>query len=659
MTSDGLSLDTFIKGQAKSGNDVDPEVHTEDSMEKINEGIEIPTGPEIEGTLWTRMDRSFFFESIAILGLGGRENSLNKGGLLKVAHLVKWAEADFQPAVRHVGKGTIDAIRDALESLCDKPRARFLSLSEMFEKLDHNVADFPVTGFHLGSRASALNKAGYNTVGSLATWYDKGAPKLPNFGKTSVAHAKKIIESLSIAVDENMQMDWDVFCRHAGISLLPESKNIVAGSDLLRSIPKIIDGIIAVAADAVEADIVRDRLTRFTADQLTLDELGQKHGVTRERIRQKQMNLLRGISEGLLDDHYETAQYRFRPEYGALWRDAEAALKDQEELHANSFLEALTTTWNVTRDDLIEYLPFIFAVLTKSGSVPRTFKIYARFPQLLGLELPNVITDKPLQELQLGRKAELLEIEGIETLGELLREIISDQRQSKKASSATVLEAMERIESFIESLEDIHDFDWGNYYEFHGRLILPDEEVESPLEFLKLLKTVVLRAVENGDFHQYSREILIHRSFPSTNERLTALKVAEMVGPRAYGSTVNRNELVMNTRLKAQLVDRDFSRSPIVFRDTFLDYWKELNETYDKSDSIGAFKFVITSRWQLAPGLLDDTINLIWSILSFHPPGKNPNWYVDKKKPRKKKDAFKTILAAPPVIILRKRRTIH
>lgn len=657
MEGDKQSLDTFSRSIAKSGLSPAGYLANESSNEEIIEGISILTGPDAQGTLWSRINSAYFSKPISILGLGGRENSLKKGGLVKVVHLVKWAEAGFQPPVHHIGKGTIGAIRDALEDLCERPKERVVSLSEMLDKIDPTVANTPVTSFHLGPRASFLHVQGYDTLRSLASWYDEGAPRLANFGKTSVEHAKKIIEGLPPAIDEQMNLDWDIFCARTGITLLPETKNIPVGPDFLRSIPKIIEGIVSAAADSVEADILSDRLTKFTAEQHTLEELGLKHGVTRERIRQKQKKLLRGISEGLLDGHYETAQYRFRPGYAALWQDAEEAFMGQEELNANSFFEALTTTWKVTRNDLIEYLPFIFAVLTKSGRIPCSFKIYARFPQLLGMELPGLIAAKPLQELRLGRYADLLGTDEIKTVGDLLQELVADEKKTPNAPAHTVLAALDRIESFIEQLDCIYDFSWEGYYEFHGRTILPDEDIQSPTSFLESLKPVILRAVEEGEFYQYSREILIYRSFPPKNERITSQEIANMVG--THGSTISRNELVMNTRLKAQLVAKDFSRSSIVFRDSFLVYWKELSETHERCSLVSEFKFKMTNQWNLVPGVLDDTINLIWSILSFHPPGKNSRWYEGKKKAREQKDVNDFSASGPPVIILRKKRSIH
>lgn len=657
MEGDKQSLDTFSRSIVKSGLSTADDLANGNSNEEIIEGISIPTWLDAKGTLWSRINSANFSKPIYILGLGGREKSLKKGGLLTVAHLIKWAEADFQPPVRHVGKGTIGAIRAALEDLCERPKEEVPTLSEILEKIDPNIANTPVTSFHLGPRASSLQTKGYDTVRSLASWYDEGAPRLANFGKTSVEHAKKIIEGLPPAIDKNLKIDWDIFCARTGITLLPETKNIPVGPDFLRFIPKIIEEIVSAAADSVEADIVSDRLAKFTAEQHTLEELGLKHGVTRERIRQKQKKLLRRISEGLLDGHYETAQYRFRPEYAALWQEAEEAFNEQEELNANSFFEALTTTWKVTRNDLIDHLPFIFAVLTKSGRIPGSFKIYARFPQILGMELPGLISVKPLQELRLGRYADLLETDEIKTVGDLLQELVADEKKTPNASAHTVLAALDRIESFIEQLDCIYDFSWEGYYEFHGRTILPDKDTQTPTSFLESLKPVILRAVEEGEFHQYSREILIYRSFPPKNERITSQEIANMVG--THGPTISRNELVMNTRLKAQLVAKDFSRSSIIFRDSFLVYWKELSEIHERCSSVSEFKFKMTNQWNLVPGMLDDTINLIWSILSFHPPGKNSKWYEGKKKPRKQKSANNLSISRPPVIILRKKRSIH
>ena len=124
--------------------------------------------------------------------------------------------------------------------------------------------------------------------------------------------------------------------------------------------------------------------------------------MTRERIRQKQRKLLREISKGLLDEHYETFEFRFRPEYSALWQKAEDAFEGQEEPNAKEFLSTLSAAWEVSITDLLEHIPFIFAVLTKSGKVPRSFKVYAQFPTVFGTKLPDLIKEKPLHSHPTG-----------------------------------------------------------------------------------------------------------------------------------------------------------------------------------------------------------------------------------------------------------------
>lgn len=607
------------------------------------------------GKPWEDLDPLYFNESIEVLELSRVENSLKGAGLETIAAVVKWANENFTPSLRSLGNKRIKLICDRLTELSSTQPPEELLAGKKLKTLHSSVASLPSDLFHLGARSSSLSNSGYRTVLDLTDWYQAGCPELRGFGKKSVKQAKEVLEALASSLDDNGMPNWDEFCDQAGITLLPQKPHVDGEECFLSTIPIIIEGIIRSAADEVEADIIRNRLTRTSKNQLTLEDLGRKHRVTRERIRQKQKKLLLEISNGLMEGLYVKREYRFRPEYAAMWKKAEEAFGDAENVDGFSFLSRLSEVWEVKISELIDHLPFIFAILTNTNSIPNTFRVYAKYPLLTGSRHIPEFLQKPVCELYLGNQLKVLEHLNITTLGELVEIYCGfpDEFNSK-----VFCDFFGGMESFLQTLDSIQDFSWKEYYAHYNFTILPEVVIGSPHDFLSCLKPSILKAVTicSSGFYKHSREILLFRSFPPKDDRLTSQELADKVG--CHGPTINRNELELNVRLRALLVERNFSKSTVIFEDTFLEFWSKLNELFDEEMDVKYFKFKLAQNWALSLGDLDEYINLIWSILSNHPPGKNRSSYTGVKRPRKTAKAVREDFVAP-VIVLRKRRMLH
>ncbi|MDQ8196278.1 hypothetical protein QEH59_17720 [Coraliomargarita sp. SDUM461004] len=607
------------------------------------------------GKPWEDLDPQYFNESIQVLELSRVENSLMGAGFETMAAVVEWANQDFTPSLRSLGKKKIKLICDRLRELSNTPPPIELLTGIKLKTLHPSVASLPSDHFHLGARASSLSKSGYRTVLDLADWYQADCPELKGFGKKSVKQAKEVLEALASSLDENGMPNWDQFCDLAGITLLPREPHVDEKECFLITIPNIIEDIIRSAADEVEADIIRNRLTRTSKNQLTLEDLGRKHRLTRERIRQKQQKLLLEISNGLMEGLYVKREYRFRLEYAAKWKKAEEAFGGDENIDGFSFLLRLSEVWEVKVSELIDHLPLIFAVLTSTNSIPNAFRVYAKYPILTGSHHIPEFLQKPVCELYLGNKLKILEHLNITTLGELVEIFCGfpDEFNSRVFS-----EFFENMESFLQTLDSPQGFSWKEYYAHRNFTILPEVVIESPYNFLSCLKPSILKAVTicSSEFYQHSREILLFRSFPAKDERLTAQELADKVG--CHGPTISKNELELNSRLRSLLVERNFSKSTVIFEDTFLEFWSNLSELYDEGLDVKNFKFKLAQNWALPLDDLDEYINLIWSILSNHPRGKNRKNYTGVKRPRKIAKAVREDFVAP-VIVLRKRRMLH
>lgn len=629
-------------------------------LKKINliiEGLNLLAAnePEIARLKWDKIDPMYLDESIRILKLGPLENTLVALGYATVDDLIKWAIADFNPSHRGIGTKKENLIVESLKKLSNSEPDHGFKTPATLRRLHPSVSSTPSSHFHFGARGTAFSNSGYHTLSDLADWYDEGCPNLPKFGRKSVSEAKRILESLNDTLDHSGVPDWNLFCRNAGITLLPKMPFVDREQSILSVIPDVIEGIIESAADKVEADILRNRLTQTAENQLTLKDLGRKHGVTRERIRQKQKKLLVEISNGLMEGLYSNSEYRFRPEFAAVWHKAEQAFEGRDELDASSFLSQLSSEWKVGVGDLLEHLPFIFAVLTNTHSIPHNFRVYLQYPLLTSKGLSQELLSKSTKQLPLGRKVEFLEELNITTVEELIEMFCAFPDEF---SGRAFHELFQSLEAHLQSLASPSDFEWKAYYPHLGQTLLPDVLPNSPRGFLDSLKPTLSLAIELGgdDYCQFSREVLMSRSFPRRDDRLSDQALADQAGTTA--ANISRVERELNRRLRSVLIERNFSKASVIFEDGFLDFWSQVEAAYREGDSVHEYERNLAHVWGISREEIKDYINLFWSILTNHPPGKNRNWYQGVKRSLKRPKLHLDSVS-PPVIVLRKVRRIH
>ncbi|MEN3121153.1 sigma factor-like helix-turn-helix DNA-binding protein [Janibacter sp. LM] len=92
--------------------------------------------------------------------------------------------------------------------------------------------------------------------------------------------------------------------------------------------------------DDRESDILTRRLLRLGSGRATLDELGQAHGVTRERVRQIETQLLKKLRGTLRDDDYRPvrwALFQLEDGLGTLAPDSEVPIDGEMTPEAETF----------------------------------------------------------------------------------------------------------------------------------------------------------------------------------------------------------------------------------------------------------------------------------------------------------------------------------
>ncbi|MDB4543727.1 hypothetical protein N9Z82_02105 [Akkermansiaceae bacterium] len=600
---------------------------------------------------------------------------LKKANLETIGEVYQWALNGFEPKLKGVGVTKYALIISSLRQLEERNEKSISSVGQdstvskgdLLEKSRDANGSVKVENLHLGNRGHHLEKAGYHDLKSLADYYSQGCPQLPAFGRTSATHARFILEAIFASIEENGNINWSSFCERAKIPMLPSSYSSEAGS-FLETIPQITDEIIELTGDDLEKEVLEERLTKYRVDQLTLEEIATKYGVTRERVRQKQRNLINRISSGLLDNEYETADFRFNSEYCKFWIEAEKALEELPYVTNDNLLTALSSIWNVPKRGLVKHLPFIFSVLTQEGSAPSTFSISSKYPVLSDLEnLPDSISGMPLRELKLAESSGIntartnrLKKESITTVGELLRGLSNPKSFFFiEKCPAYALNSLSKIEKSIIEQGGIESFSWEFFYEKEGYLVLPLEEVYSPAQFFDKLRSTISLSVESceksGHFYKHSYEILLKRTLSKNSERMTLFELGKAVG--VAGPTVSKIEKELGIRLNKQLLERKFLGSYIIFRKSFTDYWKLLSEFYEQHKSLNTFREKIATEWDLSPNIIEENLNLIWIILTTHPTRSRSHWKYGRLKKEANKPVELELLV--PRIVLRKKRTVH
>ncbi|MDA7646957.1 hypothetical protein N8675_03390 [Akkermansiaceae bacterium] len=578
--------------------------------------------------------------------------ALKSAGIDTLENLLEWDARGFDPNLKGIGKGKRLKIKDALRRIrVVDSEITFSELSR--HKLSPLYAAIPTKYFHFGARSSSLSDSVGESLGDLGEWYEQGCYPVKNFGSKSTKKARIILASLYQSLNEHGIPNWEEFCALASIKIIPNEISLLRSHSVLESIPIIIDEVIEATSDDVEADILRNRLLASRLQQKTLQELADRHGVSRERIRQKEINLIEGISDGLIDEYYVGSEFRFRSEFALMWQLASEAFGDAKELDSEAFLGTLCDLWDTSSQSLIPHLSFILAVLTRRPKVPDFFKAIERYPNLLGSDLPEILTCKSIYETRISpAMAKWIEDLKILTVGELLGVIRGMPIDTVLMS---IHEWLGSLESYLRNLVNIELFRWKEFFEFNGQVFLPETPIGNIGVFFDLFENSLRDIVRAGNFHQYSCELLENFFARSNHRALTLEQLGQQLS--TLGVNLSRVQSVMFERLRTLLVERSFSKSQVVICESFSSYWMQIDQLYEVGDSVESLVLKLKSEWFIDGRLIDKYGKLIWKIIASSTPKRGVN--LPRSKDAHKSSSQGYLIPKNFVVVLRKKRTIH
>lgn len=251
--------------------------------------------------------------------------------------------------------------------------------SENLERLSDQARSQLLHNLHLDSRAATtMEKHGVRDVGTFVDKLKEGinANRLRNFGRRAFNELAESITSLSSSIDAKGDCDWMAYASARGFKVLPFGE-IREPSEALKTLSEVV--VLAVEAQfggvkdfSRHMEIFKGRLHSPLGRHMTLEQLAHRYRLSRERIRQNEMQISAYLSAAMLEScysvpvksTYEGLRFRFRPAVESTLQSANAALnaEGRKVWRLDDWVRFLSQLWN-TDPQLVESNALLLSVL--------------------------------------------------------------------------------------------------------------------------------------------------------------------------------------------------------------------------------------------------------------------------------------------------------
>ena len=261
------------------------------------------------------------------------------------------------------------------------PRLRYYS--EMLSSLDELTRHLHIGNLHLDIRAALFfEKRGIETLGGYLDQIKDGIDfsKERSLGKVAF---HDIIDSTS-ALESCLNLgtlDWTVYARLRNFSVFPDQWTSNQKLDLAEIAEFVRLAVIAQYSEHAGAsgnrflDILDNRILRENSQKLTLEEISEKHGITRQRIQQNELHIYRVLRGALIERLYSVRckldsgvrfdglRFRFQPGLEEIFINAKRALLNCEILSFNNWSQIVSSSTGFSQSQIRSYNYFLASML--------------------------------------------------------------------------------------------------------------------------------------------------------------------------------------------------------------------------------------------------------------------------------------------------------
>jgi hypothetical protein len=480
--------------------------------------------------------------------------------------------------------------------------------------------DLSLGVLHIGVKARLFAEAGFQTLGDLAERNAEELMQIKSVGRRTVDELVRNHRALREAVLADGSIDWSRYCDSLGLALLP-ARAPVDGFEFLRSLPSFFASLAAHLEDETMAVILVERICKSPANQKTLEEIAiaASRPVTRERVRQKESKLLRQITDGLLNDTYDSLGIHFHPEFSSWWRRAADALAGIDEIDVDAFVKIIAQTWEVSEAAVVEQLPALVALVSGEPQMGMSFRALANLDsRLFAPGIGDSVKRIPVLKLRIGKDAIRLVEAGLPLSGDIMSAIQSGELQ--RIGGPRTKRILDHLNLVASCIKDAH-VGWRAYQTALSLECFPQSPPDGPLQFASTLPVVIERLLRIHDISLRAADVFRLRSSRNVEERMTLEEASKKLD--TYAPTVKRVETVLLKWLNDVLVSSEYWRLGVWLDETWLAWWAEAFDTFQKSgDSYASFVEKLASRWRLTANEMKIATPTLWAVFTGYPNGR-------------------------------------
>lgn len=425
------------------------------------------------------------------------------------------------------------------------------------------------------------------------------------------------LSSLARSVGPRGEVDWAAFATDCGVPVLPETE-IESPSEFLAALPHVIECVIGSCENEVDRAILRERLSKVPGERSTLDEIARQVGVrvTRERVRQREVRLLRWLYMGFTSGDSRGLAVQFRASFVAYWNMAIADLEGFETLDFGQFFAVLERNWGARTSDLVRHLPLILAVLTKQSQVPRALSATMRLHPAAFGNIGYETAQLPVSRFPVGRALPVLLQSGVKNLGDLFEAARSSRLPALPARSEECIRVL--IDALAASLDAHGELNWTAFSDRMRLIPFPPHPRLSAESFLLSLYEDLDELVSSCKVTGRALEIFRRRTSVPSARRPTLDEIAKVLG--THGPTVKREESVLLSALHSIFVRSDSSDFPLAVDSSYLGFWATALAQFENSGgSFSNFCSRLSHEWNLPVDRVFSKAELLWAVVMRYP----------------------------------------
>ncbi len=429
---------------------------------------------------------------------------------------------------------------------------------------------------------------------------------------------------------------------------------ISSGSEFLYLTKDLIEKLPEYLKDK-EAEIFRRRISIDYSQQDTLQELGDKFGVSRERIRQIEKKLLRQLSASFFNNKMIKTSHELiiNPNYNQWWQLAAEEYRENEIIDLEIFIRNLSDRWNVSENKIILYISFIINIFTQNTTSILN-KDASSNNHISQAALIN--TDEKTKNIKLNklRFKHHKYITKLNTIG------VNKIKDIHKVWPLEKSKASKSIETHLYEIQEAalsqNNIDWLKYKNLLNLNIMPSITPNNDEHFLvslersidEILSTLPLskRAPASNNNYKWNtqldriRIIFKNRVALPRTKRKTLSDVSFIIyGADHNGPSVARDEKIYLKMLNSAIVKKQYMLLSCWLKEEFCEYIEKFNHIFKKSNN-DYDRFIELIKIESKKQNIDPLVGIpiLWSLFYGHPPDR----YFHLKK-----ESFKKLVDDP------------